>query len=155
MDYSQDLKRKNVQDHTDMVSSNCSVNASCRLCVVPCAHNQLSKTFLIGQNTAKRPANAQAPSPFDAPMPHNNPYSMSAPPSTCDFQPSLSHPSNDANIPRCKSPPLGMTLAHFDPASGGYATSVLKSEENVSAPICSGMTPAYRPPIERWGSCML
>ncbi|CAM0140239.1 hypothetical protein VKS41_007818 [Umbelopsis sp. WA50703] len=124
MDYSQDLKRKNIQDHTDM-------------------------------SAAKRAATIQPPSPFDTPLPHNNPYSMSAPPSTCGLQQLSPHPSNDANIPRCKSPPLGMTLAHFDPASGGYATSVLKSEETVSAPICSGMTPAYRPPIERWGSCML
>jgi hypothetical protein len=64
-------------------------------------------------------------------------------------------PISNTNMPRCSSPPLGMTLAHYDSASGGYSTSLLKTENSFDAPICSGMTPAYRSPIERWGSCML
>ncbi|KAI8393450.1 uncharacterized protein BYT42DRAFT_609244 [Radiomyces spectabilis] len=57
--------------------------------------------------------------------------------------------------PRPKTPPLGMTLAHYDPSSGGYTASVVKSADEVTAGICTGMTPVYRAPMERWGSCLI
>ncbi|KAI9013413.1 hypothetical protein CLU79DRAFT_769238 [Phycomyces nitens] len=56
---------------------------------------------------------------------------------------------------RSTTPPLGMTLAHYDASIGGYTASVVKSEDRIDAPICSGMTPVYRAPMERWGSCLI
>lgn len=64
-------------------------------------------------------------------------------------------PSSQALPPRPTTPPLGMTLAHYDAASGGYATTVVKSADQIDSTICSGMTPAYRSPMERWGSCLI
>lgn len=57
--------------------------------------------------------------------------------------------------PRPKTPPLGMTLAHYDASSGGYTASVVKSSDEINSNICTGMTPTYRPPMERWGSCFI
>ncbi|OAD70795.1 hypothetical protein PHYBLDRAFT_170882 [Phycomyces blakesleeanus NRRL 1555(-)] len=57
--------------------------------------------------------------------------------------------------PRSTTPPLGMTLAHYDASVGGYTASVVKTENRFDAPICSGMTPVYRAPMERWGSCLI
>ncbi|KAG2177535.1 hypothetical protein INT44_008047 [Umbelopsis vinacea] len=102
-------------------------------------------------HAAKRPATDHLP---------NTTHSFTAPPSQplyqeSGFGSSPIPPMSNTNMPRCKSPPLGMTLAHFDSASGGYSTSLLKTENSTDSPICSGMTPAYRPAMERWGSCML
>ncbi|CAO3643770.1 unnamed protein product [Cunninghamella echinulata] len=57
--------------------------------------------------------------------------------------------------PRSTTPPLSMTLAHYDEASGGYTSSMVKSTNEVSSSICTAMTPAYRSPMERFGSCLI
>lgn len=56
---------------------------------------------------------------------------------------------------RPSTPPLGMTLAHYNPATGDYTASQLNSNHEVKSPICTGMTPVYRAPFERWGSCLI
>ncbi|KAI8146236.1 hypothetical protein BJV82DRAFT_666032 [Fennellomyces sp. T-0311] len=65
-------------------------------------------------------------------------------------------PPNLSSIPpRSTTPPLGMTLAHYNANSGGYSTSVVKSANEFSSPVCSGMTGVYRSTSERWGSTIL
>ncbi|KAL1928294.1 hypothetical protein VTP01DRAFT_3210 [Rhizomucor pusillus] len=64
-------------------------------------------------------------------------------------------PSSMTVPPRPTTPPLGMTLAHYDASTGGYTASVVASQDEVKSSICSGMTPIYRTPMERWGSCLL
>lgn len=62
----------------------------------------------------------------------------------------------DFMIPdRPSTPPLGMTLAHYNPATGDYTSSQLNSNHEVKSSICTGMTPVYRAPFERWGSCLI
>lgn len=56
---------------------------------------------------------------------------------------------------RPSTPPLGMTLSHYNPATGGYTSSQLNSNSEVKSSICTGMTPVYRAPFERWGSCLI
>ncbi|KAI9305694.1 hypothetical protein BJ944DRAFT_239419 [Cunninghamella echinulata] len=57
--------------------------------------------------------------------------------------------------PRSTTPPLSMTLAHYNESSGGYTPSMVKSTNEVSSSICTAMTPAYRSPMERFGSCLI
>ena len=62
----------------------------------------------------------------------------------------------DQDMPmRPTTPPLGMTLSHYDPNTGSYTSSQLNSNHEVKGPICTGMTPVYRAPFERWGSCLI
>lgn len=56
---------------------------------------------------------------------------------------------------RPTTPPLGMTLAHYDASTGSYTSSQLNSNHEVKSAICTGMTPVYRAPFERWGSCLI
>ncbi|KAI8063012.1 hypothetical protein BDF21DRAFT_369001 [Thamnidium elegans] len=56
---------------------------------------------------------------------------------------------------RPTTPPLGMTLSHYNPSTGTYTSSQLISEDQVTSSICTGMTPAYKPSFERWGSCII
>lgn len=56
---------------------------------------------------------------------------------------------------RSTTPPLGMTLAHYDASTGSYTSSQVNSNPEVRSPICTGMTPVYRAPFERWGSCLI
>jgi hypothetical protein len=56
---------------------------------------------------------------------------------------------------RPSTPPLGMTLSHYNPATGSYASSQINSDNEMKTQICSGMTPVYRAPFERWGSCLI
>ncbi|KAI9244341.1 hypothetical protein BY458DRAFT_561025 [Sporodiniella umbellata] len=56
---------------------------------------------------------------------------------------------------RPKTPPLGMTLAHYNPNTGSYVSSQLNSDQEIKSSICTGMTPIYQSPIERWGSTIL
>lgn len=56
---------------------------------------------------------------------------------------------------RPTTPPLGMTLSHYNPATGSYTSSQINSNHEVKSAICTGMTPVYRPPFERWGSCLI
>ncbi|KAI8997893.1 hypothetical protein BDB01DRAFT_831414 [Pilobolus umbonatus] len=67
------------------------------------------------------------------------------------------YPMEDAALsqPRCTTPPLSMTLSHYDPTTGTHKTSSINSMQEVKSPICTGMTPVYRAPFERWGSCLL
>ncbi|CAO3661948.1 unnamed protein product [Rhizopus stolonifer] len=66
------------------------------------------------------------------------------------------HSMNEASLPpRPTTPPLGMTLSHYNPATGSYVSSQLKSEQEIKSSICSGMTPIYQSPIEPWGSSLL
>ncbi|KAI8353195.1 hypothetical protein BD560DRAFT_449827 [Blakeslea trispora] len=58
-------------------------------------------------------------------------------------------------IPRPTTPPLGMTLCHYNPNTGSYTSSQINSNHEVKSQICTGMTPVYRPPLERWGSCLI
>ncbi|OBZ88031.1 hypothetical protein A0J61_03913 [Choanephora cucurbitarum] len=58
-------------------------------------------------------------------------------------------------IPRPTTPPLGMTLCHYNPNTGSYTSSQINSNHEVKSQICTGMTPVYRPPFERWGSCLI
>lgn len=57
--------------------------------------------------------------------------------------------------PRPTTPPLGMTLSHYDPSTGSYTPSQFNSHHEVKSSICTGMTPVYRAPFERWGSCLI
>lgn len=81
---------------------------------------------------------------------HNNDLHVFAPPHS-----SLPSSSSNGLPPRPTTPPLGMTLAHYDASKGGYTASVVASQNEVKSNICSGMTPLYRTPMERWGSCLL
>lgn len=68
------------------------------------------------------------------------------------------HLMNDAVISqpkRCTTPPLSMTLAHYDPCTGTHITSAIHTMSEVNSTICTGMTPVYRAPFERYGSCLL
>lgn len=56
---------------------------------------------------------------------------------------------------RPKSPPLGMTLSHFDASTGSYSSSVVNITDAVDTNVCSGMTPMYRTAAERFGSELL
>ncbi|KAL7318971.1 hypothetical protein PS15m_002152 [Mucor circinelloides] len=56
---------------------------------------------------------------------------------------------------RPSTPPLGMTLSHYNPATGSYTSSQISSDNEIKSQICSGMTPVYRAPFERWGSCLI
>ncbi|KAI8975493.1 hypothetical protein BDF20DRAFT_879031 [Mycotypha africana] len=58
-------------------------------------------------------------------------------------------------IARPPTPQLGMTLSHYDASTGSYMSSQLNSNYEVKSPICTGMIPVYRPPFERWGSCLI
>lgn len=58
-------------------------------------------------------------------------------------------------IARPSTPPLGMTLSHYNAATGQYISSQLETQDKINSPICSGMTPVYKPSFERWGSCTL
>ncbi|KAI7902385.1 uncharacterized protein BX663DRAFT_486699 [Cokeromyces recurvatus] len=56
---------------------------------------------------------------------------------------------------RPSTPPLGMTLSHYNPTTGSYTASQLNVDHEVKSKICTGMTPVYRAPFERWGSCLI
>ncbi|KAI9366450.1 hypothetical protein BD770DRAFT_5060 [Pilaira anomala] len=57
--------------------------------------------------------------------------------------------------PRPNTPPLGMTLSHYDSSTGAYTSSQLNSMDEVNTVICSGMTPVYKPSFERFGSYII
>jgi hypothetical protein len=73
----------------------------------------------------------------------------------------ITQPTFNATVPpqpqpmRPTTPPLGMTLAHYDASTGSYTSSQLNSNHEVKSSICTGMTPVYRAPFERWGSCLI
>ncbi|KAI9491668.1 hypothetical protein BDB00DRAFT_874052 [Zychaea mexicana] len=71
------------------------------------------------------------------------------------FTESYFMPNQSQLPPRSTTPPLSMTLAHYNANSQSYATSVVRSAEEQSTAVCSGMTPVYRPAAERWGSSFL
>ncbi|KAG2227848.1 hypothetical protein INT45_002086 [Circinella minor] len=74
---------------------------------------------------------------------------------TPTFKESYFMPNQQSQLPpRSTTPPLSMTLSHSN-SNGGYATSVVKSANEHSSTVCSGMTPVYRPAAERWGSSFL
>ncbi|KAG2210356.1 hypothetical protein INT47_003341 [Mucor saturninus] len=56
---------------------------------------------------------------------------------------------------RPSTPPLGMTLCHYHAATGKTISTQLGIQDEIHSPICSGMTPVYKPSFERWGSCTL
>ncbi|ORX61937.1 hypothetical protein DM01DRAFT_1403669 [Hesseltinella vesiculosa] len=56
---------------------------------------------------------------------------------------------------RPTTPPLSMTLAHYSESAGGYTQTQVKSSDHISSSICTGMTPVYRAPTDRWGSCLI
>lgn len=58
-------------------------------------------------------------------------------------------------IVRPMTPPLGMTLSHYNPRTGSYTFSQLNSQDKINSPICTGMTPVYKPSFEKWGSCTI
>ncbi|KAI8057570.1 uncharacterized protein B0P05DRAFT_591265 [Gilbertella persicaria] len=58
-------------------------------------------------------------------------------------------------IMRPTTPPLGMTLCHYNANTGSYTSSQINSNHEVKSQICTGMTPVYRAPFERWGSCLI
>lgn len=65
-------------------------------------------------------------------------------------------PPPQSDLPmRPSTPPLGMTLSHYNPATGSYTSSQINSDNEMKTQICSGMTPVYRAPFERWGSCLI
>ncbi|CAO3625073.1 unnamed protein product [Mucor fragilis] len=68
--------------------------------------------------------------------------------------PSLQTAQSDLPM-RPSTPPLGMTLSHYNPATGSYTSSQISSDNEIKSQICSGMTPVYRAPFERWGSCLI
>lgn len=53
---------------------------------------------------------------------------------------------------RPSTPPLGMTLSHYNAETGTYISLQLNSQDIINSPICTGMTPVYKPSFERWGS---
>lgn len=57
--------------------------------------------------------------------------------------------------PRPTTPPLSMSLSHYDASTGTYSSSQLNSQPEVKSQMCTGMTPVYRAPFERWGSCLI
>ncbi|CEG76850.1 hypothetical protein RMATCC62417_11687 [Rhizopus microsporus] len=66
------------------------------------------------------------------------------------------HPTHPTVMPpRPKTPPLGMTLSHYNPQTGSYVASQLISNHEVKETICTGMTSVYRAPIERYGSFII
>jgi hypothetical protein len=65
------------------------------------------------------------------------------------------NPMQQQQPPRPTTPPLGMTLSHYDPSTGTYNSSQINSQHEVTSKICTGMTPVYRAPFERWGSCLI
>ncbi|GAN11417.1 hypothetical protein MAM1_0588d10979 [Mucor ambiguus] len=67
----------------------------------------------------------------------------------------LSQPAQSDLPMRPSTPPLGMTLSHYNPATGSYTSSQISSDNEIKSKICSGMTPVYRAPFERWGSCLI
>ncbi|KAJ8656459.1 hypothetical protein O0I10_007782 [Lichtheimia ornata] len=74
---------------------------------------------------------------------------------TSSFIPVTSSSSSPADPLRPKSPPLGMTLSHFDASTGSYSSSVVNITDAVDTNVCSGMTPVYRTAAERYGSEIL
>ncbi|KAI8884919.1 hypothetical protein K501DRAFT_216746 [Backusella circina FSU 941] len=86
------------------------------------------------------------------PITTNDYFSQNTPPSTLDSP--MEESTNYTSPPRPSTPPLGMTLAHYDANTGTYSSSVIKSH-HAQTQICTGMTPVYRPPFERWGSCLI
>ncbi|KAI8066671.1 hypothetical protein BC940DRAFT_319821 [Gongronella butleri] len=61
----------------------------------------------------------------------------------------------DTPVRRPTTPPLSMTLSHFDASTGNYTHSQVRSTHQISSTVCTGMTSAYRGPTDRWGSCLI
>ncbi|RUS31399.1 hypothetical protein BC938DRAFT_477892 [Jimgerdemannia flammicorona] len=64
-------------------------------------------------------------------------------------------PSAPPSTPCSRSPPLGMTLAHYDPALGGYHTTMLTTVEPTMK-FERGQVYANRVVgLEKWGACVI
>ena len=98
--------------------------------------------------TMRQNENGKRPIPETPAYSQNEEHSFS----TSSFIPVTSSSTDPL---RPKSPPLGMTLSHFDASTGSYNSTVVNMADAVDTSVCSGMTPVYRTAAERYGSELL
>ncbi|RUS16210.1 hypothetical protein BC937DRAFT_91493 [Endogone sp. FLAS-F59071] len=86
---------------------------------------------------------ADAANMWDDGVPRHDANVTSSPPMPCSFA--------------SRSPPLGMTLAHYDPVMGGYNVTTLTTVEPTMkferGRTCAGTNGGHR--LEKWGACMI